>query len=138
MMFAAGCDVEPSSTVPLERVGRRVLVVDDSCIHRQLVMAVLADMDIDLDLACDAFEAKELLKRHPYRLVLTDITMPGLNGNWLLEYIREQNPELPVVALTGSPGLASDDFDRVLSKPYPVHELCGLVLDLLATGRPKR
>jgi len=113
----------------------KVLLVDDSKVHQQLVKAVLDGLGIEVRLADNGFDASLLLGLDHYDLVLTDISMPGLDGNWLLEHIRETRPSIPVIALTGSPQLVTGDFDKVLHKPYPVRDLVRLVVGMLVERR---
>ena len=57
-------------------------------------------------------------------MVITDRVMPGLNGDGLAQAIKETNPKIPVILVTGSahraPDLRSDGwpFDMIISKPF--------------------
>jgi len=84
---------------------RRVLVVDDSPVVRDLVTEILLGQGFDVVAAPDGAEALALLERGAPDLVVTDVEMPNLDGFGLLARIRERSLGLPVIMLTtrGSP-----------------------------------
>jgi two-component system chemotaxis sensor kinase CheA len=59
---------------------KRILVVDDSLIARELLRNILLASGYDVSLACDGQEALQHLRSHVTDLVLTDIDMPGMDG----------------------------------------------------------
>ncbi len=79
---------------------RRVLVVDDSLIVRELVSSMLRSADLATSTAPDGEAAWNALAEEQPDLVLTDVDMPRLDGIELLRRIRESWPTLPVVVLT--------------------------------------
>lgn len=111
--------------------GVRVLVVDDNTQYRESAAQVMREAGFDVLTACNGFEAlSAALKSQPH-VVLTDVTMPGMDGWQLLRMIRAR-PTLrrtPVVFFTE---LTSDDerlrgyqlgVDDYLSKPFTSVEL---------------
>jgi CheY-like chemotaxis protein len=81
---------------------RNILVVDDhefalSVIARSLSVYM---KDVHILTAENGAEAVEILKSHPVASVLTDLNMPVMDGYELLRYLRENDPEMPVFALT--------------------------------------
>ncbi len=105
----------------------RILVVDDSNAHLQLLETWLSESGFSVVAVNDGYEAIDRFNNERFDLVLTDICMPELNGNILARYIHIIRQDVPVVAVTASPFLADIDFDLVISKPY---ELEGLVTSL--------
>ena len=55
----------------------RILVVEDESLVRELLVEVLTDAGFQVDEADNADEADRLLDRDGYKLLLTDIHMPG-------------------------------------------------------------
>jgi len=78
----------------------RILVVDDDENLRWVLQTQLEDMGYAVTTAADAQQALAVIEKDPPALVLTDLKMPGLSGLDLLEKIRVDYPELPVVLIT--------------------------------------
>ena len=79
--------------------------------------------------AGDGHEALNKLKNDNYAMVFTDLRMPKMDGLDLLNAIKEDHPELPVVVITGySIGetqnlLVNQKADGFLNKPFKVNEI---------------
>ena len=86
--------------------GIRVLIADDTYVNVMLMRSILKRLNIEFDSAVNGAKALELLNKNNYDLVLTDISMPVMDGIELTRHIRNHpNPKiqnLPVVVLTGS------------------------------------
>ena len=116
----------------------KVLVVDDNEPIRQLLKIKLNKCDFDVYCAENVLDAFFKFIEEPFDLVLTDICMPGLNGNHLASYIRNFGKEIPIVAVTASPGLANEVFDAVIEKPFALNYLLDTITYFLhdETGIP--
>jgi len=106
-----------------------VLVVDDEAGMRNLLCASLELMGYRTEVASGAGEARELLRRRAYSLVLCDYEMPGATGLDLLTYKMQVHPDLPFIMLTGhaeSPlaraAISAGAID-FLCKPFEVDQL---------------
>ncbi len=62
---------------------------------------MLLKEDHDVLLACNVPEAQEILAVQPVDVVITDLRMPKLTGVDLLKWIKELQPEIEVIILTG-------------------------------------
>jgi two-component system, chemotaxis family, sensor kinase CheA len=91
----------------VEQRARRVLVVDDSPIVRELLTEMLATAGLVVDAAEDGLAALRTMESVQPDLVLSDVEMPRMGGLELLRRIRGQNQRLPVVMLT-TRGSAAD------------------------------
>ena len=89
----------------------KILVVDDSITTRMMEKSILEAAGYNVDLAVSGEEARELLAKNEYNLVVTDVEMPGINGFELTELIKtnESTKDMPVVVVTS---LASDEDKR--------------------------
>jgi len=90
-------------------VGKTILVVEDIELNREIVAALLSDIEgLTVDLACDGKEAVEKFKENPdrYSLILMDVQMPVMDGLEATKIIRsldcENARDVPVIALTAT------------------------------------
>lgn len=80
----------------------RVLVVDDDEGTRRFVNRVLQDAGYETAVAGDGLEALAVAQQfEPVDLVVTDLAMPGMNGDELARRLRRMEPRLKVLYLTG-------------------------------------
>ena len=61
--------------------------MDDDETLREALAAVLSERDRMVDTACDGIEAVALIGQHQYDLILSDLSMPGLDGPALYDAI---------------------------------------------------
>jgi putative nucleotidyltransferase with HDIG domain len=107
----------------------RILVVDDEEPVRVMIGATLERQGHEVHFASSGREAYAALEQSVFDLVLTDIVMKDGNGIVLLERIRSQQPQIPVVMVTAihDIGVAIDSMRRgaydYLLKPFERHRL---------------
>ncbi|MBL7179510.1 MAG: sigma-54-dependent Fis family transcriptional regulator [Desulfobacterales bacterium] len=77
-----------------------VLIVDDEKNYPPILSAVLEEEGFETLTANSGQEALDILKHSDVDLVLTDMKMPAMNGIELLEHIKTEDPELPVIMMT--------------------------------------
>ena len=77
-----------------------ILVVDDDDVIRDTLCELLST-DYSCQCASTAEEALARLEAQGFDVVLTDISMPGLNGRELLQKIVESYPGTPVIIISG-------------------------------------
>jgi CheY-like chemotaxis protein len=111
-----------------------ILVVDDHDDGRDALAVLLRVEGALVSTAATADEALTVVDE--VDIVLTDIQMPGHDGLWLLERIRERPRCIPVIALTAYAGLGSwagrlAGFDRILRKPFAFPELVETIRSLV-------
>jgi len=111
----------------------RILVVDDDENLRWVLQTQLEDLGYAVSTAEDGRQAVVAIEKEPPALVLTDLRMPGLSGMELLDKIRSEYPEVPVVIMTAFGTIQSavqamraGAYDY-LTKPIDYEEL-GLVV----------
>src|SRR5476649_2055129 len=99
-------------------------------------------MGLDVDSAATLAEARALLLRHEYALVLTDMRLPDGLGIDLVREVSSEYKNLPIAVLTafGSAdnavaALKAGAFDY-LSKPVGLEQLRVMVQSALRTSRP--
>ena len=79
----------------------RILIVDDEEMDRLLSSTILRDAGHELLFAADGETALDLYARHDVDLVITDLAMPRVNGLRLIQELREMDPGVAIIAVTG-------------------------------------
>src|SRR3954470_17764827 len=80
----------------------RVLIVDDEASIRTFASQALNAAGYETIVASDGAEALRVAAEHrPIDLLLADLVMPGMRGDELAKLIRQEQPALKVVYLTG-------------------------------------
>ncbi|MBC8208166.1 MAG: response regulator [Desulfobulbaceae bacterium] len=78
----------------------QILVIDDDDDLRTTIIEVLEQEGLTAHPAENADLALNLLKKHPYHLVLLDMVMPGTDGMTAIPLIRQQAPRTRIIAMT--------------------------------------
>jgi EAL domain-containing protein (putative c-di-GMP-specific phosphodiesterase class I) len=85
--------------------GGHVLLVDDEPVQLKSIERVLRRRGYAVECVSRGMEAKIRLASGQFDVVLSDIAMPGMSGIELLQSVREQNLDVPVVLMTGEPAV---------------------------------
>jgi two-component system, cell cycle sensor histidine kinase and response regulator CckA len=93
----------PGATLPAASRLGRLLVVDDEAQVRRVLTTALVGAGFDVIAAAAGSVALELYDSDPegFDLVLTDLTMPGLDGHELFCQLTARDPGLPVILSSG-------------------------------------
>lgn len=79
----------------------KILIVDDEKDMLSLLQRIITeDTDHDLVTETNPFNALELVKKHPFDLVITDLKMPKMDGIELIEEVKKTRPKVSVIVLT--------------------------------------
>ena len=124
---------------------RRILVVDDEPVIADTLVTILNGNGFSAQAAYDGASALDLVALSPPDLLITDVSMPGMNGIDLAIKVRELFPDCKVLLFSGhaaTAGLLNDVIPaghhfELLSKPLHPRDL----LDRLngsSLGSPKK
>ena len=100
--------------------GARILVVEDSEDFCLLMQLALQDAGYVVDCASCAEDALRMMQAQRYQLLLSDYSLPGYSGLWLLRQTVDNGLMRPgtVLMITGDPEAPGvRDFTRVVPKP---------------------
>ena len=115
-----------------------ILVVDDDEATRAYVTEIFSSRNWRVDVAEDGPSSLALVEQQPYDVVVLDYRMPGMNGAELCRRIREFQPDVREVLLTGFPTIDTvypaieAGADQILAKPVDRAELLRVVEQELA------
>jgi two-component system, chemotaxis family, sensor kinase CheA len=101
-LFEAGEPAPDSKREKQTSRKKRILVVDDSLIARELLKNILLTSGYDVSLARDGQDGMSCLRAHAVDLVLSDLDMPVMDGLTLARCIRQEKEldPIPVVIFT--------------------------------------
>ncbi|MFO8112598.1 MAG: response regulator [Desulfosalsimonadaceae bacterium] len=108
-------------------------MIDDEPIVGQRLKTGLEKMGCAVDVSKDPKEAMTWAKEKRFDIVITDIMMPEINGIQVLETVKEINPEVRVIIITGfaTSDLARESMEKgaydVIAKPFKPADLRAMV-----------
>jgi len=114
---------------------KRVLIVDDEPDVRFMLRLILEQGGYEVDEAINGSSALEMLRGGSPDLVITDLMMPVMDGNELIERLRSDpaTGSIPIMSLTSNPD-ASVGANVVVTKFPEVSEFLAAVLSILDGG----
>ncbi|MCL1906014.1 MAG: response regulator, partial [Clostridiales bacterium] len=105
--------------------GRRVLLVDDVAINREIVLALLEPTNIGIDCAENGAIALKMFSEKPdrYDMIFMDVQMPEMDGYQATRYIRAldipQAKTVPIIAMTAN--VFREDIEKALAAGMNAH-----------------
>jgi signal transduction histidine kinase/CheY-like chemotaxis protein/HPt (histidine-containing phosphotransfer) domain-containing protein len=108
-----------------------ILIAEDNPTNQIVMKNLMNRLGYCIDVAANGVEALEMLKKRPYKLLITDCHMPEMDGYELTKRLRAEEqanhlPRLPIVALTGDALAGAAQYcldvgmDDYLSKPVAI------------------
>jgi two-component system cell cycle sensor histidine kinase/response regulator CckA len=121
--------------------GESVLVVDDELAIRNMAQKLLSHCGFQVYTAADGGEGLAVFSQHKdqIRVVITDISMPNMQGDALIQALRRLAPKVKIIASSGLVQTRSrGDWERLganvfLEKPYRIESLVSTLQRLLRT-----
>lgn len=119
----------------------KILIVEDEPKTGDYLRQGLREAGFGVELASDGLAGLQLAQQQDFDLLILDVMLPGLNGWQLLQRLREQGHQVPVLFLSARDQvedrvrgleLGADDY---LVKPFSFAELLARVRTILRRGR---
>lgn len=146
--------IQPKDTSPYApklQHGKRVLVVEDNELNREIAVELLAEEDLLIETAVDGMDAVEKFQRSSigfYDLILMDLQMPRMDGYTATRKIRSMNradaSSIVIIAMTAN-AFAEDvlrckqaGMNEHLSKPIEVDKMYAYITKALDENATKR
>ncbi len=128
-------DIRP----PVSGGNERILFVDDEAVLANIAKEGLTLLGYDVRVETSSLEALALFRTSPHRfdLVITDMTMPHMNGDDLAVKILENRKDIPIVMCTGYNNLITREkahkigINSFLMKPLEIKDLARTIRDTL-------
>jgi CheY-like chemotaxis protein len=127
----------------------RILVIDDQSHVRATIVQALQTRGFDVVGAESGQAGLAKCAQSKFDVVIADLFMPGIDGVSLIKELRQRNPGLSVIAMSGvllggSGRTALDHLSSIseltdvvcLQKPFRPHDLLQALAAALAVGRP--
>ncbi|MDY6792676.1 MAG: response regulator [Thermodesulfobacteriota bacterium] len=111
----------------------KILVIDDEKVIINIIQQLLEMNGYDVDTAGDGDEGIQKFDNDCFDLVITDICMPGVDGNGVAKHIRDSAKKyVPVIGMSGTPwGFEDKRFDTIFEKPFQLKALMNTVEELI-------
>ena len=111
----------------------KILVIDDEKVIINMIRQLLEMHGHDVDTADDGDEGILKFDNDCFDLVITDICMPGVDGNIVAKHIRNSDKKyVPVIGMSGTPWAFDDNsFDTIFEKPFQLKALINTVKELI-------
>jgi len=139
---------EPKLDPDLPKAGEpcrplRILCIDDEPELRQVMHDVLQLDHHQVTVATGGREGLDLFRSslhagEPYEVVITDLSMPDLDGRHVARTIKAESPQTPIIMLTGwgampkADGQPAPAVDALIGKPPRMQELSNLLFQITA------
>ena len=125
---------------PLPTGSESILLVDDEDLLVDLGQRMLEQLGYRVTPVVSSIEALRLFEKDPdrYDLVLTDLTMPNLEGDKLAAAMLKIRPEIPIIIATGfsekltEQKLAMIGIRKMVLKPIVMHDIADTIRQVLA------
>ena len=107
----------------------QILLIDDEPHNREALSLLLGNTGYRLETAASGEEALEILEKHSFEVVITDLFLPGASGIDILKSVKEHSPYTNVILITGNASAESaveamkeGAFDYI-TKPFNFEKL---------------
>lgn len=114
-----------------------VLVVDDDKETRNTLTAILENESFLVQTAESGKKAVRLCEKSTFDVALIDIELPDIKGTELLHMLKEKQPKMVRIIITGHPSIenaaksVNEKADGYIMKPFDVQELLAMIKKLI-------
>ena len=118
----------------------RILIIDDNDSFREMLAEMLVRAGHEVSEAVNGKIGMELYYKNPSELVITDIYMPRMGGREVIIKLRQNHPDVKIIAISGGGDGGSLKYlqntqnlgaDEYLLKPFTMKELLEATANLI-------
>ncbi len=104
------------------------MIVDDDETLLHLLKRFFIREGFEVVVATDGIEAMEKLKAESPAIVLTDLNIPSLSGIELIQHIRKNRKDTPIVVMTAYPEeWSGSEVEACFLKPFDIEEMFSVI-----------
>ena len=112
----------------MDQSKKRILIIDDDKTVLSVMSDLLAFLGYDVSATAGGLDGIDLLQRERFDLVIVDMIMPQVGGLALSKVIRQEKPQVPILAISGHyekllSTVHRPDVDAILPKPVNLETL---------------
>ena len=111
----------------------QILIVDDETIMRECLTDILSDQGYQVEAVASGNDALKRIDQNAFHIVISDIRMPGIDGEEVLRHALKRNPSSKIILITaysmdlsGKSYLNQGAFGFIL-KPFDIEQIRNLV-----------
>jgi DNA-binding NtrC family response regulator len=114
-----------------------ILIIDDDAEGRNTLSTILGDEGYSVETAENGKQALKTCEKMPFDVALIDIDLPDIKGTELLHRLKEIQPKMVKIIITGHPSIenaaksVNEKADGYILKPFNVGELLEMIKKLL-------
>jgi two-component system response regulator (stage 0 sporulation protein F) len=118
-------------------VPKKILIIDDAPVIRELLSDVLTDLGYSVETAENGKIGSDMALSGEYELVFCDVHMPIMSGLNAVIRIKEEKPEMPIIMTDSFPDKEAELAGQAgalccLTKPFDLDELRRIIAKLLS------
>ena len=116
----------------------KILIADDDAINRMIFQKQMQNLNYTCTIVESGFALLDALQKEAFDLILLDMQMPGMNGDVVLQKVRNEFPEplrsIPIISVSATAQITiiqqiiDSGANAYLSKPYKEAELAEIIL----------
>lgn len=124
---------------------KRILVIDDEPAALDLLRRILEGEGYAVQTAINGKDGVQLFRQQPFDLVVTDMVMPVQDGLQTIFELRNDAPELPIIAISGGGTISKERYltvvgylDRIITiaKPFTVEAIVNAAAQVFQDLKP--
>lgn len=113
-----------AATLPGDRLRHLILVIEDDPMNQLVIHEMLDKLGFDADITETGSDGLEAAGHQPYAAVMVDLRLPDMDGDQVIEQLRDKHPKLPVMAMSAHADQQTIDHamaagaSQFLAKPF--------------------
>ncbi len=121
---------------------KRILVVDDNETFRLPLSATLQSAGYEVETAAEGGLAVKLHRKRPFDLVITDLVMPDQEGLETIMQLRQFQPDLRIIAISGDGRMDASNYlplarklgaGEILAKPFTAEQILEAIARMMGS-----